>query len=71
MTGDCKRPERSEIPAIFERDQAERDDHQQDRLLVDMPAEQKGRISAKCQSSHESIPSWSEEEFDECRLHKC
>jgi len=69
MTGDCKRPERSEISAIFERDQAERDDYQQDRLLVDMPAEQKGCVSAECQSTHESIPSWSEEKFDKCRLH--
>jgi hypothetical protein len=69
MTGDCKRSERSEISTVFERDQTERDNYQQDRLLVDMPAEQKGRISAECQSSYESVPSWSEEELDKCRLY--
>lgn len=69
MTRNRKWSESSEMSTVFECNQAERNDNQQNCLLVDMPAEQEGCISAECQSSYKSVPSWSEKELDKRRLY--
>jgi len=63
-----ERSEGAEVPAIVERDQAERNDDQQDRFLVDVPPEEERSISAESSSCNEVGPCRAEEKLDECRL---
>ena len=60
--------EGAEVATVVERDQAERNDDQQNRFLVDMPAEEERGVSAESGSCHEYRPCRSKEELDECRL---
>lgn len=45
MTSDSQGSESAKISTILERYQAKRDYHEQDCLLVDMPAEQERRVA--------------------------
>ncbi len=51
-----QRPERAQVPPVLERDQAERDDDQQHRLLVHVPAKQKRRVAAQRHRPDEGVP---------------
>lgn len=70
MTGDCQRSKSTQIPTVGEGNEAERDDDQENRLFVHMPAEEKRRITTKSDGADESVPSWFEEEFDETNLRR-
>lgn len=58
----------SEVTTVPERNQAERDDHDQDRLLMDVPAEKERRISTEGHSTDEVLPGGLEEQADQERL---
>ena len=62
--------EGTEVATIVERDQAERNDDQQNRFLVDVPAEEERGVSAEGGSCHEVRPCRAQEELDECWLEK-
>ena len=68
MPRDSQRPKSSKKAAIFESDKAKRNDHEEDRFLVDVPAEQERRIAAQCESSDKDVPGWLEEELDQGQL---
>jgi hypothetical protein len=56
VAGYRKGSERAEIAAIFEGDQAKRNDNQEYSFLVNMPAEEEGCVAAKSERSDEGIP---------------
>ena len=43
-------------------------DDEQNGLLMDMPAEQKGGISAKSDGADKMIPGWFRKQFDQAHL---
>lgn len=68
MTRHCQRSESSKVSTIFERKQAEWDNDEQNRLLMDVPAEQERGIAAEGDCRHEVVPVGVEEELQESRL---
>ena len=68
MSRNCQRPESAEISPILECQQAERDDHQKNSLLVYMPAKQKRRVATKGNSADECFPCRFNEEFGKTKL---
>ena len=62
--------EGAEMATVVERDQAERNDDEQNRFFVDVPAEEEGGVSAESGSCHEVRPCRPKEELDECRLRR-
>lgn len=60
--------EGAEMATVVERDQAERNDDEQNRFLVNMPAEEERGVSAESGSCHEIGPCRAQEELNECRL---
>ena len=58
------------MATVVKCDQAERNDDQQNRFLVDVPAEEERGVSAESGSCNEIGPGRSEEELDERRLGK-
>lgn len=65
MTSDSQGSESAKISTILERDQAEWNDHEQDCLLVDMPAEQERCVATQRYSTNEGLPSWFVQEAEE------
>lgn len=70
MARHSQRPESSEVPTVPERYQAERDDHYEDRLLVDVPSKEERRIAAKGYGPDEVLPSGLYEQTQQERLAK-
>ena len=68
VTGNGQRSERSEVPSVFECEQAKGYNDKQNRFLVDVPAEEEGSVSAQCESRHKCMPIRFKEELNECRL---
>lgn len=64
MASHSQRPKGTEIATVFECEEAEWDDDEQDSLLVNMPAEQKRRITAERNCRDEGHPGWCKEELD-------
>lgn len=69
VSGDCERLEGAVVPAVFERDQAERDDDQENGLFVHVPAEEEGGVAAESDGADERLPVGAEPEFDQRQLH--
>lgn len=46
MAGDGERAESAQVASVFKGDEAERNDDEQDRFLVDVPAEKEGCVRA-------------------------
>ena len=53
------------MAAVFEREKAEGDNDEEDRFLVDVPAEEEGGVCAEGQGGDEVVPGGAEEEFGE------
>ena len=68
VAGDRQRPEGAEIAAVLECHQTEWDDDKQDRLLVDVPAEEKRRVATECDGADEGFPGRLEEQSEKNRL---
>lgn len=68
MTSYCQGAERSKVPSIFQCEQAERNDYQQDCLLVNMPSKKERGIAAKSDGSNECLPGWLEEKLYQTEL---
>lgn len=68
MARDRQGSEGAKIPSILQRNQTEWDDDQQNRLLVNVPAEEERRISTQCHRSHKRIPVWSEPQLYQRKL---
>ncbi len=64
MTADGQGAEGAEVAAVLEREKAEGDDDEQDRFLVDVPAEEEGSVGAERQGADEVVPGGAEEKFD-------
>ena len=60
--------EGAEVATVVKCDQAERNDDQQNRFLVDVPAEEERGVSAESGSCHEVGPCRAQEKLNECRL---
>lgn len=43
---------------VVERNQAEGNDDQEDGFLVNVPAEEEGRVTAECDCAHKRLPRW-------------
>ena len=69
VSGDRERLEGAVVSPIFERDQAERDDDEEDGLLVHVPAEEEGGVAAESHGADEGLPVGAEPEFDQGKLH--
>ncbi len=65
MTADGQGAEGAEVAAVLEREKAEGDDDEEDRFLVDVPAEEEGGVGAERQGGDEIVPRRAEEEFGE------
>lgn len=59
----------AKVPSVLERDQAEGYDDQKNGLLVDVIAEQEGRVSAQSHSADKVVPSCLGEELHQGRKH--
>lgn len=66
----CERAKRAEVAPVFERDQAERDDDQENGLFVHVPAEEEGGVAAESDGADERFPVGPEPELDEGELEK-
>lgn len=63
-----ERAEGAEEAPVPERQQAEGDKHEQDRLLVHVPAEEERRVAAERHGAEEGVPVWLEPELGEAEL---
>ena len=52
------------MAAVLERDKAEGNDDEEDRFLVDVPAEEEGGVCTEGQGGDEVVPGGAEEKFD-------
>jgi hypothetical protein len=68
MTGYRQGSEGAKIPSILQGNETERDDDKKDRLLVDVPTEEKRGISAQSDRPNKRIPLWSEPQLDQTNL---
>lgn len=68
MASDSQRPESAVIPAVLECYQTKRNNDEQNRLLVNVPSEEKGRISAERDGANKGFPGGLEEESEKDRL---
>ena len=68
MPGHRKRSKGPEVTSISQGQQAERDDDEEDSLLVDMPAEEERGVATQSDSSNEGFPSRAEKELRETYL---
>lgn len=69
MAGYRERPERTEIPPVFERDQTEGDNDEENGFFVDVPAEEKGCVAAQSNGTDEGFPVWPTPELDQWQLY--
>lgn len=60
--------ESTQVPTVFERQQAERNDNEEYGLLMDVPTEEERSVGAEGDGRDESVPGWLEEELDKGRL---
>lgn len=70
MAGYREGAEGAEVASVFEGEEAEGDDDEEDGFLVDMPAEEEGRVAAECEGADEVVPGRSEEELCERDLRR-
>lgn len=70
MACHSQRAEGAKVATVVKRDQAERYNDQQNRFLMDVPAEEERGVSAESGGGHKIGPCRPEEELDECRLFK-
>ena len=68
MPGHGKRAEGVEVATVFEGDETERDDDEEDRLLMHVPSEEERCISAQRHGSDKRVPVGSEPELGESGL---
>lgn len=68
MTRNCERPESAQVSSVFQREEAEGDDDEEDRFLMDMPAEEERCVAAERDRCHKIVPRWLEEQLDESGL---
>lgn len=68
VTRHGKWPKGSKVSAVLEREEAERDDDQQNGFFMYVPAEQERRVTAERESPDKGIPRWLQEELDQRRL---
>ncbi len=61
----CQRSERTEMPSIFQRDEAERDDDEKNGLFMYMPAKEERGIAAECHSAYKIVPCGLDEQLDQ------
>ena len=59
-----QRSERAKVPTVFQRQQAERYNHQKDGLFVDMPSKKEGCVAAQGHSSDKGLPGRLEEKLN-------
>lgn len=64
MTCYSERTEGTQVAAIFQGNEAERDDDEQDRLLVYVPAEKERCVATQGKSCDEIGPGRTKEKFD-------
>lgn len=65
---DGKGSEGAKVASVLERQQAERDDDEEDGFFVDVPAEEEGSVAAERDGRDEGFPSRFQEELDQRRL---
>jgi hypothetical protein len=68
VASDRQRPESAKEPAIMQRNQAEGDDDQENRFLVNMPTEKEGSVTTKRDCTDKRLPRWLVEQSKKDRL---
>jgi len=68
VSRDGERSEGPQVSPVFEREQAEREDDEQDGLFVDVPAEEERGVAAQRQRGDEILPRRLQEELEQSRL---
>lgn len=65
MAGYGQGTEGAQMASVLERDEAERDDDEEDGLFVDVPAKQKRGISTQRDGPYEAVPGGQPEQLGE------